>query len=166
MASQRADSRQETHGKLAQGTELTLGDEFLDGEEVGVPPAVLVHGEDEVLFLRELGELVRLFRSGRDGFLDDDVLAGEEGLLGELVVRVVDRADPDGVDLGKGERLFERVDDLDARVLVAGFRLFRSRGSLDNHLEVELFGEREDWVFSGWVSNGRLIGWVYGGLTH
>lgn len=148
--------RQRTYGKLAQVAESALGDEFLHGEEVGVPPAVLVHGEDEVLFLGELGELVRLFRSGRDGFLDDDVLAGEEGLLGELVVRVVDRADPDGVDFGEVERLVEGVDDLDARVLVAGFRLFRSCGSLDNHLEVELFGEREDYG-SGWVSLSRAL---------
>ena len=146
--------RQRPYGKLAQVAESALGDEFLDGEEVGVPPAVLVHGEDEVLFACELGEFVRLFRSGRDGFLDDDVLAGEEGLLGELVVRVVDRADPDGVDFGEGERLVEGVDDVDARVLVAGFRLFGSCGSLDNHIEVELFRERED-CGSGWVSLSR-----------
>lgn len=132
------------YGKLAEVSESALGDEFLDGEEIGVPPAVLVYGEDEVLFPSELGEFVRLLGRGRDGFLDDDVLAGEEGLLGELVVGVVDRADPDGVDLGNGERLVESVDDVDARVLVAGFRLFGSCGSLDNHLEVELFGERED----------------------
>lgn len=35
--------------ELAQLAKLALFDECLEREEVGVPPAVLVHGEDEAL---------------------------------------------------------------------------------------------------------------------
>lgn len=146
-----------THGKLAQVSELVLRDELLEGEVVGVPAAVLVDGEDEVLLLGDLGEFVRLLRSGRDGLLDDDVLAGEENLLRVVVVGVVDGADPDDVDVLL-EGLVDRVDDADAgAVLVASLGGLGGGGAFDDDLELELVRKGLDCAEDDRKRRGRGI---------
>jgi hypothetical protein len=52
---------------------LVVLDELLEGQEVGVPAAVLVHAEDEVLALGERGKLLGLLHGRGDGLLNHDL---------------------------------------------------------------------------------------------
>lgn len=140
-----------THLELRELSKDTVVDQGLDGQEIRVETTTLEDGQDQVLGLGELCELICLARGGRDGLLADDVLASvENGLgvrlvarnglsrvshLGVLVVRVVDRRDDDQLDCGVVEHLLQRRNDLDSGKGSSHFRVLRRRASLEDRHE-------------------------------
>ena len=81
----------------AQGGLLRL-DEFLDGQEIGVPAAVLEDGEDARVLLGEPGEEDALVKGDGEGLFDDDVLASLDGFAGQIKVEGVGGGDDDEID--------------------------------------------------------------------
>ena len=68
-----------------EGDETAQGDGFeklVDGEEVGIPAAVVEGGGDEVACVGEIDELGGLLAGGGEGLVNDDVAAGEQALTG------------------------------------------------------------------------------------
>ncbi len=63
--------------------------------------------ENGAIVARELSEVIRISQCGSDGFLDQDVAAGAEGLAGDGVVRVGGDRDDKGLrggdQIGEGE---------------------------------------------------------------
>ena len=96
-----------------------FGDELLDGEEVAVPAAVVEGDDVQALGFGERAEFEGLFAGGGEGLVDDDVLAGGEGLFSEGEVGLVGGGDDDERDGGVGEDLFEGAGDFDAGISAA-----------------------------------------------
>ena len=87
--------------------ERALVDELLELLNAGVIEEQVAGHEDEVALLGDRHELVDLRRLHRGRLLDEDVLAGLERVLRELVVRRHRRRDHDCVELRVVEHLVE-----------------------------------------------------------
>ena len=83
-------------------------DELLHLAEAGVVEEQVARHQHEVALLGERDELLHLLAAHRRRLLDEDVLAGLERLLRELVVRRDGRCDDDRVDGVVGQQLVER----------------------------------------------------------
>ncbi len=94
-----------------EAAELASVEDFADGEEVAVPAAVVEGGEDEVAGSGEVAEFLGLGAGGGEGLVDDDVLAGEEGLFCEVEVGLVGGGDDDELDGWVAEGLFDGAED-------------------------------------------------------
>jgi hypothetical protein len=80
-----------------------------NGEEIAVPAPVLEHGELAVRVLREVKQRGRFGRIGREGLLDEHVLAVFECLSGVLVVRRSRRIDDHEFDRRVAEQFLQAV---------------------------------------------------------
>src|SRR5579875_3948710 len=67
--------------------------DLLNGQEIGVPAAVLVDGECQHALLCEANEVVGLSGGEAEGLLDDDMLPGEQQLARQGGVGVGWRTD-------------------------------------------------------------------------
>ena len=81
----------------------------------------------------EIAEFLGFGAGGGEGLVDDDVLAGEEGLFGEVEVGLVGGGDDDELDGWVGEGLFDGAEDAGGGVGFGGFVAF----ALDDGLELE-----------------------------
>lgn len=89
--------------ELDDAAQLALLDQVLGQQEVGVPPAVLVHADELARLRGDVGELLGLSGRGHKRLLRQHVLAGLERLLGEVEVVVGRRRDDDDVDVRVGD---------------------------------------------------------------
>ena len=108
-------------------------EEFADGEEVAVPAAVVEGREDEIACCGEVAQFPGFGAGSGEGLVDDDVLAGEEGLFREGVVGLVGSAYDDKPDGWVGECFFDGTQDAGVRVGLRGFVAF----ALDDSFEPE-----------------------------
>ena len=89
--------------------ELAGVDELLQLQHAGVVEEQVPGHQRQVALLGEGDELLHLLAAHRGRLLDEDVLAGLERLLRELVVRRDGRRDHDRVDVRRREQLGEVV---------------------------------------------------------
>jgi hypothetical protein len=108
-------------------------EEFADGEEVAVPAAVVEGREDEIAGCGKVAQFPGFGAGSGEGLVDDDVLAGEEGLFREGVVGLVGSAYDDKLDGWVGECFFDGTQDAGVRVGLRGFVAF----ALDDSFEPE-----------------------------
>ena len=81
----------------------------LHHEEILVPAAVLMHGEDAAVLARRVDHRLQLVRRQRDGLLRDHVLARPHRLNGDGLMKIVGRGDGDQLNLPVRQQFFERV---------------------------------------------------------
>jgi len=84
------------HGDLAQ---LALVDQAAQGQEVGVPAAVLEHAEHARRCLRHGGDGFGVGQGRSEGLVDHDRLAGLQRRNGLFGVQGVGRGDDDQADV-------------------------------------------------------------------
>lgn len=70
----------EVRFELHDAAQRAVGEQRLEGQEIGVPAAVLVDCEQKVVFARDLTEVLGFGRCGREWLFDEDVFAGKHGL--------------------------------------------------------------------------------------
>ncbi len=92
---------------VEQAAELLGVDEVLELGDAGVVEEEVARHEDERALLRQRDELLAERRGECERLLDEDVLAGEEGLARELEVRDDRGRDRDRVHLVVGEDVVE-----------------------------------------------------------
>lgn len=120
----------------AQGARL---DEVLGQQEVGVPAAVLVHADELASGLGNVGELLGLGGGGDEGLLGQDMLAGFEGLLGQVEVVVGRGGDDNDIDVGVGDEVVGGSVVLEVGV-VGGGGVVGLGGALDDGVQLEAGG--------------------------
>ena len=92
----RIDSAEERWSTVA---ELTFRHHLLHGREIARVAAILIHADDALLLFGDLHQILRLGERRRKRLVDDDVTAGEQGLLGDRMMGRVRRGDDDEIDL-------------------------------------------------------------------
>ena len=107
--------------------ERAFVDELLELLYAGVIEQQVAGHQDDAALFCDRDELVDLRGLHRRRLLDEDVLAGLERLLRELVVRWNGRRDDDGVELGVCEHLVERGGPPGLWVAAAELRLLALR---------------------------------------
>lgn len=86
--------------ELDDAAQRALLDQLGGRSVVGVPPAVLVHAQHALLLAGQGDQLVRLGRGRHKGLLAEDVLAGLQGLAGEVKVCGRGGGEDDQVEVG------------------------------------------------------------------
>src|SRR2546425_3574171 len=108
--------------------ERTFRHHLLDGREIASVAAILVHGDDALLFLGDLDQILCVGEGRRERFVDDDVTAGEQTLLGDRMMGRVRRRDHDEIDLAC-QQLVNASDEFHIRIaLVGGTMPLHNRG--------------------------------------
>ena len=115
----------------------------MEGDEIGVPAAVLVHGEFLAGFLGDGAELGGFGGGGDEGLLDDDVFACLQGGFDHGEVGFWDAGDDDDVDLVVLEGLVDVAVGGCAGVVLSGVVVW-FRGALDDAVEFVEGWEGED----------------------
>ena len=103
----------------------------------------VVHHDGEVVLLRQIDEFLGLARRGRERFLNKNVLAVVERLLGELEVRPDGSNHRDRINLGRMQQLGAVCGHVDARIgplgpLQAGYVLVTDRYHLHRTQAVKI----------------------------
>jgi hypothetical protein len=124
--------------------ELTRLHELLELADAGVVEEEVAGHQHELVLLGEPDELLHLSRPHRGRLLHEDVLAGLERPLRELVVRRHRRRDDHGVELVVGQQLVEVGREPGARIARPELRLQLGRDVAQPHQlreVVEVAGE-------------------------
>lgn len=144
--------------ELEDTTEGARLDEVLGQQEISVPAAVLVHADELPSGLGNIGELLGLGGGGDEGLLGQDVLAGLEGLLGEVEVVVGRGGDDNDIDVGVGDEVVGGSVVLEVGV-VGGGGVVGLWGALNDGVQLKAggCGDEGDVEDFGGEAGGELV---------
>src|SRR5712664_4552206 len=96
-----------------------LGDYLLHSREIAGVTAILIHGDNALLLLGDLDQILRLAECRGERLIDDDMTSGEQSLLGDRMMGRVRRRDDDEVDLA-AQHLIDAADEFDVGIARIG----------------------------------------------
>ena len=103
-----------------QAAEFIGGQHLLESHKISIPAAILVDGEDTFPGARKFDELASFVAGGDEGFIQNNMLVGFEGLTCELKVGGRRSADDDEIEVRLRQQLRHAARDGDAGIGVRG----------------------------------------------
>ena len=94
--------------KLLDLAQLATGNHLAQGEEVGIPAAVVKYRQQPIPAARQLGQLQGLGASQGKGLVHHHMLACQQGGLGQRIVTIIGGGDHDQLQIGEGDQALGR----------------------------------------------------------